>query len=84
VRVVRHQAAGVSSAAALCLWLGEVTGRYREWPVAASGQSGNDLAVFVFGGGPQGLGCNVAGTANRQGNLRGGGVVGASLIVTMS
>src|SRR5258708_24513934 len=60
----------------LCLWLGDVTGHYRGWSVAASRQSGNDLAGLVFGEAPQGLGCNVAGPATRQGNLRGSGVVG--------
>ena len=54
----------------------KVTGRYREWSIAGSGQSGNDLSVFVFGEGPQGLGSHVAGTADREGNLRGSGVVG--------
>ena len=46
-----------------------------EWPVAASGQSRNDLAVSVFGEGSQGLSCDVAGTADREGDLRGGVVV---------
>src|SRR6266568_3587722 len=73
--MLRHQAVRVVRC---CCAYGDakppsVTGK---WSVAASGQSCNDLAVFVFGEGPQGLGCHVADTANREGSLRGSGVVG--------